>query len=262
VTRPASRAPTRVLLVDDAPEITVLIRTAMRLNGGFEVVGTADRGELAVQMATMTAPDVVVLDLGLPDLDGQEVLIGIQRAAPAAQIVIYSGLEEYDVAQLAGRSAGFVQKGTDLAHLLETVERVAAFATVGTTLRLPKDLASVGEARRHVNERLLDLGRDDLLDVARLVVSELAANAVTHANSRYEVAVTCPGATVRIAVRDFGPGIPAPGPPELALEHGRGLLLVAAMSSAWGVEPRADGKVVWAELRGEDRSPPSEGELS
>ncbi|GGR92827.1 hypothetical protein GCM10010252_34370 [Streptomyces aureoverticillatus] len=113
--------------------------------------------------------------------------------------------------------------------------------------------SSVARARRLTRERLSSLAvGDDACDTAALVVSELVTNAIVHTASRTVVCEICTGAdTVRIAIRDegHGAGVPRPtglrGPDE---EHGRGLLLVSAVSSAWGVQDSGSGLSVWAEL--------------
>ena len=88
-----------------------------------------------------------------------------------------------------------------------------------------------------------------LLDDALLVVSELAANAVTHANSSLRIRLSLKESTLRIDVIDSGAGTPEPQPTSNTAEHGRGLHLVTALTSAWGLEAMPDGgKVVWAEL--------------
>ncbi|GHC64527.1 hypothetical protein GCM10010349_35720 [Streptomyces flavofungini] len=113
--------------------------------------------------------------------------------------------------------------------------------------------SSVARARRLTRDRLCSLAvGDDACDLAALVVSELVTNAIVHTASRTVVCEICTGAdTVRIAIRDEGQssGVPRPtglrGPDE---EHGRGLLLVSAVSSAWGVQDSGSGLSVWAEL--------------
>jgi anti-sigma regulatory factor (Ser/Thr protein kinase) len=83
---------------------------------------------------------------------------------------------------------------------------------------------------------------------AKLVISELATNAVVHAGTPFSVSVRPTGSTVRISVRDSKPAHPRlrnARPNDLS---GRGLHLVAATADGWGVEPDPGGKTVWAEL--------------
>ncbi|HEU4548006.1 MAG TPA: response regulator, partial [Microlunatus sp.] len=60
----------RVLLVDDVIAVRSLLRTALRVRGGFEVLGEAGDGGEAVRLAGSLQPDLIVLDLGLPDIAG------------------------------------------------------------------------------------------------------------------------------------------------------------------------------------------------
>lgn len=108
---------------------------------------------------------------------------------------------------------------------------------------------SVSEARRFARDVLADWGLDELLDDVVLLTSELVTNAVTHAGTPMTVAVVREEDRLRIDVFDQHPtrvlpvGANArPG----AGEHGRGLLITSALSTAWGVEYRRDHKRVWA----------------
>ena len=85
-------------------------------------------------------------------------------------------------------------------------------------------------------------------DDAQLVVSELATNAVIHARSPFSVSVGYNGSAIRISVHDWNPRLPMLRHGGPAANSGRGLHLVGALARAWGVEPSADGKTVWAEL--------------
>jgi anti-sigma regulatory factor (Ser/Thr protein kinase) len=107
----------------------------------------------------------------------------------------------------------------------------------------------VRAARRFVRKILTQWGYQSLMDDAQLVVSELAANAITHAGSDYRVRLTSSDRSLRIEVRDGGRGTPEPQPRSMTNEHGRGLLMVASIAASWGIE-RSDGrrKLVWAEL--------------
>ncbi|MFE2339956.1 ATP-binding protein [Streptomyces sp. NPDC059431] len=112
-------------------------------------------------------------------------------------------------------------------------------------LRSPQTVA----AARHFTRDTLEVwGRGDRDGEVLLCVSELATNALRHGVPRgrgYLVRLLAFDGTVRIEVHDSGPGLSRIGerPP------GRGLLLVDALADAWGVLPRAPGKVVWCEFR-------------
>lgn len=107
-------------------------------------------------------------------------------------------------------------------------------------------LDSVAEARLYVR-RVLEDQPQELIDVAELLTSELATNAIIHAASGFDLEIDV-GRTIRVEVRDAGGGRPAvlqAGPQD---GSGRGLGLVQALSSAWGVIPSSPGKTVWYEL--------------
>jgi anti-sigma regulatory factor (Ser/Thr protein kinase) len=92
----------------------------------------------------------------------------------------------------------------------------------------------------------------DVLDKTRLLVTELATNAVTHANSPIRLTVVPSGDRVRVEVRDDDPHpINPPCRPEPESEHGRGLWLVAALSRSWGVNRNEKGKTIWFEVDGD-----------
>jgi anti-sigma regulatory factor (Ser/Thr protein kinase) len=114
---------------------------------------------------------------------------------------------------------------------------------------------SPGRARHLVVKTLRQWGHDDdmLVENAALVMSELATNAVIHAGSRFSVAVRAKDSTLRIAVQDGRPlaaTVSGQGRSQGGLipRIGHGLSLIEKISTRWGVEGTASGKVVWAEL--------------
>jgi CheY-like chemotaxis protein/anti-sigma regulatory factor (Ser/Thr protein kinase) len=238
--------PIRVLLVDDVVHVRRLVHNALRFHGGFDVVAEADDGAQAVQHAADHQPDVVVLDLGLPDLAGHEVLSGIRAASPGTKVVVFSGADDDGIKE---RVEGFVPKDADIELLIELLESVGREPGQQAELSLPQDPSSVRTARRFVAERLEEWGLDSLFDDALLVTSELAANAIMHAESECVIRVSLTESTLRIDVLDSGTGTPEPQPRSFTEEHGRGLVLVDAVTAAWGLDMvPGDGKVVWAEL--------------
>jgi anti-sigma regulatory factor (Ser/Thr protein kinase) len=104
-------------------------------------------------------------------------------------------------------------------------------------------------ARRFVSDLLQQLGHSALLEDAKLVVSELATNAVIHARSSFTVEVHPRGTRVRLSVRDASRTKPTLRDHDALAGSGRGLRLIDMLAANWGVELADDGKTVWAELR-------------
>ena len=103
-------------------------------------------------------------------------------------------------------------------------------------------------ARRFVQAALLDRVRPDVCDTAVLLASELVTNAVLHGRSPLSVEVSAGPGVVRVAVGDENSRLPVARPGVPGALDGRGLLIVGALASAWGVEVRPLGKAVWFEL--------------
>lgn len=114
---------------------------------------------------------------------------------------------------------------------------------------------SASVARDLIGQACQAWGSPSLLHPARLVVSELVANAVEHAGTEHLVTVSRRGAALHLSVRDGDPRPPRLLPPAPVVpgepldERGRGLRLVHATAFAWGSMPTRTGKVVWASVR-------------
>lgn len=241
--------PIRVLLVDDVPEVRRLVKTALRFRDVFEVVGEAANGSEAIERTATLRPDIVVLDIGLPDIVGQELLTKIREQVPNTKVVVFTGTEPRDSAGIDARVDGYAMKDSQLDYLVELLEKVGQQRIGQTTLRLDGSLTSAREARAFTASALAEWGVTDIVDDVLLVVTELVNNAVTHARSDCELRLSISPLSLRIEVVDKGPGAPDPLPPSATRNHGRGLHLVDALTAAWGFEPNPDGgKVVWAEL--------------
>jgi GAF domain-containing protein/anti-sigma regulatory factor (Ser/Thr protein kinase) len=134
---------------------------------------------------------------------------------------------------------------------------------------LSGDVTSASRARRAVRAVLVDWALDDLVDDAEIIVSELVTNAVIHAGTGVRVFVEEIGAgRVRISVGDqlsdrrAAPSIrlSAPGTGlDAERTTGRGLTIVAALASAWGVDEDGPNKVVWADLGEVEPDPVTSG---
>ena len=119
-----------VVVCDDVPELRRLARAVLEEGGEMQVVGEAADGREALEVIERLQPDVVVLDLSMPELDGLEAIPLIHQVAPAAEIVVFSGFEEGKVAEIALRlkASRYVRKGAPLEELRRAVKDLASNA--------------------------------------------------------------------------------------------------------------------------------------
>jgi DNA-binding NarL/FixJ family response regulator len=119
----------RVLLCDDAMEMRSLLRWAFERGDGLEIVGEAADSDAALALAVDAAPDVIILDLQMPDLAPDALLRAIAEVAPGTPIVTFSGYEPELVAPAeAGLVALHIPKTTDLSVVRQAVVDVAGRA--------------------------------------------------------------------------------------------------------------------------------------
>ncbi len=96
----------RVLVVDDAVIVRRLVAKALEADPGFQVVGTASDGPMALRKIEELSPDVVTLDLDMPGMDGLEVLAEIRRRWRGLPAVIFTGMSEPGPAELEALALG------------------------------------------------------------------------------------------------------------------------------------------------------------
>jgi CheY-like chemotaxis protein len=215
----------------------------------FSVVGEAANGAEAIRLAAELRPDIIVLDIGLPDIAGQEVLTSIRADVPDTKVVVFTGTDRPD-SGLTARVDGYALKDTQLDYLVELLEKLGSERSGQSRIALDGTLSSARAARAFATAALEQWAVADVVDDVLLVLTELVNNAVTHAHSACELRLSVSTGSVRVEVVDDGPGTPDPLPPSPTRNHGRGLHLVDALTAAWGFEPMpGGGKMVWAELK-------------
>lgn len=128
------RSPVEVYLCDDVPELRVLVRKALEHGGEVTVVGEAGEAVTAIAEIRRLQPDVVLLDLSMPGMDGLESLPRIKEAAPDVSVIVFSGFTAERLAgiSLASGADLYVEKGEALEDLRRLVLETAAEA-VGST---------------------------------------------------------------------------------------------------------------------------------
>lgn len=117
--------PIRTVLIDDAVELRYLIARALAASGRFEVVGHASDGREGIDVVTELRPELVLLDLSMPVMDGLEALPHLRRQVPEAKIVVLSGHPDSLAADRAfqGGATAYVEKGASPTLLVETLTR-------------------------------------------------------------------------------------------------------------------------------------------
>lgn len=118
--------PTRVLLVDDHALVRAGIRALIDTLDGVEVVAEAGNGREALQQVEAFAPDLVLLDLTMPEMNGFEVLEQIVRRSPQVRVIILTMHEarEYTIRALRLGAAGFIPKSAAANELKQGIESV------------------------------------------------------------------------------------------------------------------------------------------
>ena len=119
---------TRIMVVDDHPVTRRGLRDTLEDEEGFEVVGQAANGIEAVRLAQETRPDVIVMDLFMPDQDGVEACREIVDLLPDVRVLMLTASAEEDdvVRAVSAGATGFVQKFTGSDELVHAVREVAA----------------------------------------------------------------------------------------------------------------------------------------
>ncbi len=128
----AGPPPIRLLLCEDQTLMRQGLRTILTLEPGFEVVAEAADGREAVLQAQRHRPDVVLMDVQMPELSGIEATAEIRRLAPASRIVILTtfDVDQYVIDGLRAGAAGYLLKDAPADELARTIRRVHAGESV------------------------------------------------------------------------------------------------------------------------------------
>ncbi|MCB1248245.1 MAG: ATP-binding protein [Acidimicrobiales bacterium] len=205
-------------------------------------VGVVDAGR-AVAFVRAQQPRTVVVALDTDALADQPLLARLRAVAPGAALVIVAPRDAAEqvpavVAALGRRRSGSSARATS--DPPPTLQRGSHAGRTG--------MRGATDARVFVRELLESWHCDGLVQDAELVASELVTNAVLHAGGPVEVALVLAPDSLRIEVRDMSRATPELLDASRHRRGGHGLRILTHVASSWGVQPTADGKVVWAEL--------------
>lgn len=155
----------RVLLVEDHRMVREALRDALVKSPEIQVVGEAGNASAAFELARTYEPDVIVLDIGLPDLNGMEVAARLRRAGSSAKIVALSGYSDkrFVLEMLRSGATAYVTKSAAGTELVRAIFAVAAgqsyfcpdaagalVSEVGRDASLPGEAPRLGRREREV----------------------------------------------------------------------------------------------------------------
>jgi two-component system, NarL family, invasion response regulator UvrY len=118
----------RVLLADDHSIVRAGLRRLVEESGDMKVIAEADDGRKAIQQAHKTHPDVAVVDISMPDMDGLEVISQLQSSYPKLPIIILTMYEEeqYVVRAIEAGAMGYLTKRSAPEQLVKAIRKVHA----------------------------------------------------------------------------------------------------------------------------------------
>ncbi|WP_372787701.1 response regulator [Paraconexibacter sp.] len=139
-------ARTRIVIAEDHPLFREALSATIRERPDFELVGEAATGRAALDRIRELAPDVVVLDLKLPDLDGLQVLAALRRAQSPVRVVLLSAFLDGAIAYeaVAAGAEAYLSKDADRERVCDTIAAVAR----GETVLAPEIQAGIAQEIR------------------------------------------------------------------------------------------------------------------
>ncbi|MBT3489385.1 MAG: response regulator transcription factor [Gammaproteobacteria bacterium] len=160
--------PIRVLLVDDQPLIREALRTFLSQSEEIEVVGAAASGQQALDKIENCLPDVVILDIRMPDMDGVETTIKIHKLFPELAILGLSSISDKHRAteMLQAGAKGVLTKETPTTEIVTAILRVAKGETYVSTSIFAEELAlgqTIEQAMEALSSKLLTHREKDIV---------------------------------------------------------------------------------------------------
>jgi DNA-binding NarL/FixJ family response regulator len=144
----------RALLVDDHRMFADLMEVLLTREEGVEVVGAVNSGEEGVEFCRRNPPDVVLMDIDLPGIDGIEATRQVRRLAPDTQVVVITAFQGQKVitSAIEAGACGFVSKTRAAEEVVDAIKRAAAGEIVMPARDMGAVLASLEAARSAKNQ--------------------------------------------------------------------------------------------------------------
>lgn len=170
--------PIQILLAEDQTLMRQGLKTILDLESGFRVVGEAANGPSAVKLALQLRPDIILMDVQMPELNGVEAIAAICKAWPEAKIIILTTFDrdDYVFAGVRAGAVGYLLKDLPAQKLVETIRAVHA----GDVFIQPEIASRALRATLHPTEGLIaplsDREREVLVMLAQGIANKEIAN--------------------------------------------------------------------------------------
>ena len=143
----------RILIADDQSLIRDGLKTVLELEKDFEVVGTAKNGVEACRMAEILHPDILLLDIRMPEMNGVESIKVIKKSCPATKVIMLTTFndDEYIIEALANEASGYILKDIEIDKLIEAIRDAAQGKMIMTTevaARLAQGLIKISNKKK------------------------------------------------------------------------------------------------------------------
>ena len=176
----------RILIADDHPIVRDGLSAVLETQSDFEIVGQAANGQQAVTQAITSHPDVILLDLELPDIDGVAALQAIRAATPRARVIVFTAFDtdERILGAVQAGAQGFLLKGAPREELFQAIRVVHAGGSLIQPVVAARLLRQVTNSATETNPRealtdrelevlhLLAKGRQNKEIASELMISE------------------------------------------------------------------------------------------
>ena len=138
----AEANPLRVLIADDEPLAAERLQLLLARSNGASLVGTASDGESAISMAEALSPDLLLLDIAMPGLDGIDVARALTNQTPSPAVVFVTAFDQFAVAAFEVAAVDYLMKPVDPARLQRALDRARDYLE---THRAPGEAAEPSE---------------------------------------------------------------------------------------------------------------------
>ena len=170
----------RVVIVEDHPLMQSALEATLKGADGFTVVGTATSGLQAEPLVSRTQPDLVLLDLMLPGLDGLSCLALLRERHPETTVVVLSGTEDEEIVEraLSGGAAAVVRKSISPADLPVLLRQVLQGSVKFATPRIARAVVTQATRQSRFDEVRAEACGETGLTARELEVLEMVARGI------------------------------------------------------------------------------------